>query len=329
MTIRKIKDIIKGLFWIFFSNNGFHVDEKKIAEKYYFRSQDSNMKKGKTEVVFMIDGRAVHGGLTDRIRGICTIYQYCKENNLPFFIHHTFPFELDKILEPNKYNWRINTEDINYDLNYSLPVLINDYQFQPDLHKLYLSRLLKKNKNKQIHIYSNAFFYDKYFSDNFKSLFKPAEILKQQLDINLKKIKPGYIGVVLRFQQLLGDFEEKGYPVLPQMGQKELIEKCINEIIILKEKSHINDTFLITSDSVTFLNEVSKLSFVFTIPGQVVHIDHTVDVDLSVYMKSYIDFLILSNAKQIYLLKVGEMYKSTFAQRAAMVENKPYHLLEF
>ena len=47
--------------------------------------------------VFMIDGKTTHGGLSDRLRGLFSIYYYCKQNDIEFRIH--FKKENEKISE--------------------------------------------------------------------------------------------------------------------------------------------------------------------------------------------------------------------------------------
>ena len=41
---------------------------------------------GQPVCVAMVDGRAFHGGMCDRVKGIVSLYAYCKCHNLPFRI---------------------------------------------------------------------------------------------------------------------------------------------------------------------------------------------------------------------------------------------------
>lgn len=60
-----------------------------------------------------------------------------------------------------------------------------------------------------------------------------------------------------------------------------------------------------------------------------IHMDYTKEEDKDVYMKSFIDMIMLSKAEKIYLLKTGDMYHSGFAKYAAMLNNKPYEEILF
>jgi len=62
------------------------------------------------------------------------------------------------------------------------------------------------------------------------------------------------------------------------------------------------------------------------IPGKVGHIDYDNDDDVN--MKTFLDFLLIADAEAVYLCKSGKMYKSAFAQTAAMVHNKPFEVKE-
>ena len=67
-------------------------------------------------ILSMHDGILHSGGLTDRLKGICTLYMFAKKQNLRFKIYFVFPFTLEKYLLPNVYDWSINRDDITYDL---------------------------------------------------------------------------------------------------------------------------------------------------------------------------------------------------------------------
>lgn len=283
-----------------------------------------------TIIILMIDGRFIHGGLTDRLRGIISIYHYCKEKGIKFYLNYIYPFNLSLFLEPNEYNWEIDTKDITYNKKYAEPIVINDWQLDVRLHKMYLDKVVSKHKGKQIHIYSNSPFLNNNFRQDFKELFHPSFKLQNKLDEILTSIGESYIAMVFRFQQLLGDFKEAGYKILSKKEQKELIQQCIKKTYELYNKHHPNEIILITSDSTTFLKSISsELDFVRTIPGKVVHMDYTSDATNDVYMKSFVDLFILSKAKKIYLLQTGEMYHSGFAKQAAMIKNAPYEEIIF
>lgn len=161
-------------------------------------------------------------------------------------------------------------------------------------------------------------------------MFQPTAPLLAAIEYNQKQIGNKFIAMVFRFQQLLGDFKEEGYKILSDNEQGALIKKCIGEVKELHDERHPNKIILVTSDSGRFLQEITKqLDYVRTIPGNVVHMDHTANAAFDTYMKSFEDMLLLSKADKIYLLQTGDMYHSGFAKRAAMINNKEYEEIIF
>ena len=327
--LTSFKRYIKSLWLVYFSNKGFHMSEHDLKKKFYTKTNDT-VEQNETEIIFMVDGRFIHGGLTDRLRGITSIYHYCKLKRIKYFLNYNFPFNLSDFLEPNEYFWKIEKSHISYNSFQAIPIVINDWQFDFRLHKLYLDKIISKYKGKQIHIYSNTQYFNNSFNQDFKELFRPSLILQKKIDETINKIGGPYIAMVFRFQQLLGDFKETGYKTLHKDEQESLILRCIDKVKELYNKKYIDKLVLVTSDSITFLQAISKeCNFVRIIPGKVVHMDHTSDASNEVYMKSFVDLFVLSKAEKIYLLQTGDMYHSGFAKQASMIENIPYEELIF
>jgi len=323
------KRYIKSYWWVQFSNRGFHQYEKELKSKYY-SSNEEFIPLTTTEIVLMIDGRFIHGGLTDRLRGITSIYHYCKEKKVRYYLNYIFPFNLSQFLEPNKYDWIIDTKSITYNSRQAIPIVINDWQFDVRLHKIYLDKVIAKNTGKQIHIYSNSPYYGQYFKTDFEELFHTSFVLQSKINKVINTIEQPYVAMVFRFQQLLGDFKEAGYKTLPKNEQKALIQCCINKVKELHNNRHMDKLVLVTSDSTMFLQIISnELDFVRIIPGKVVHMDYTSNASNEVYMKSFIDLFVLSKAEKIYLLQTGDMYHSGFAKQASMIEGKAYEEIIF
>ncbi|MDR0546556.1 MAG: hypothetical protein LBG77_03085, partial [Dysgonamonadaceae bacterium] len=78
------------------------------------------------------------------------------------------------------------------------------------------------------------------------------------------------------------------------------------------------EKILVTSESITFLNEAKKFDYVYVIPGKIAHIDFSFGLDKDVYMKTFVDYFLLTHASKIYLVIDGKMYKSGFAYRASL-----------
>lgn len=328
MNVRKIIRFIEGATRVYLLSGGFHKEEQELLDVHYTSKKKIGI--DTLQIVVMVDGRCTHGGLADRIRGIATIYDYCKEKGIPFYLHYVYPFKLENYLEPNQCNWRIAEDQISYHPEEALPIQLQAHLLPNKLHRLYLNHLISKYPGRQLHIYSNALFADNRFSQNFKELFRPTLRLQEAISEQSAHIGKPYIAMVFRFQQLLGDFKEDGYRILTAPEQKALIEKCINKVEELHSTHHPDQKVLVTSDSITFLETIRKQKdYVSIIPGKIVHMDYTSDAEYETYMKSFVDLFMLSEAEKIYLFQTGDMYHSGFAKRAVKINNRPYEEIIF
>ncbi len=283
---------------------------------------------GKKTVILMVKNETTFcGGLSDRLRGITSVYQECKCQGLDFKIHFETPNLID-YLEPNNYNWYIKDEDVCYDTKQAYPCTILTYKSledkkEPDVQRDVLRWFLKKDY-KQIHVYTNMRSGDSEYGKLFHELFKPCKELQEQIDFHVKALggEKQYDAMVFRFRQLLGDFKEGG-ETLSESEREEYIQRCMN-LVVKEHESNPNKKILVTSDSITFLNRVSTLPFVYVIPGKVVHIGFTYDAAKTTYMKSFVDYYVLSYASKVTLVREKLMYHSGFALRAAMLNNVGY-----
>lgn len=323
--MQNIKTKISNFLSIFFWSIGFHKIEKEHKKKFLTSNIEEKEKKFQG-IIVMINGLQLHGGFADRIRGICTIYWFCKIHNIPFAISHTAPFKLEDYLLPNKINWIIEEESISHSKKNAKPVFLMEWMFPHKYHKLYL-QLNCFFSRKQLQIYTNSHFYYDHFSESFHDLFKPAPKLSKAIEYHKKQIGDKYIAIVFRFQQLLGDFKEGNFKVLSKREQDFLIEKCIKKV---SEFKYCNKKILITSDSRKFLNTIEKrLNYVYTIPGNIVHIDYTENANYDTYLKSFLDFYMISEADEVYLALTDDMYKSGFPKTASKVNNRHFEILSF
>ena len=328
MKLQKITKFIQRGFEILTMKGGFHQIEKDLKKRYYTSTEKKDIHS--TSIIVMVDGKYVHGGLSDRIRGITSIYHFCKDHQIPFYLNYTYPFKMEDYLEPNLYNWKIAQQEISYHPEESEPVILTLDQVPSKLHRLYLNRLLQKHPKKQLHIYTNTLLEDRHYSKDFEELFKPSKRLQKSLTEHANQLPHSYIAMVFRFQQLLGDFKEDGYKILSPNERETLIEKCIQKVEEIHSLQHPDKQVLITSDSTTFLERICQAKeYVHIIPGKVVHMDYTHNAAYEIYMKSFLDMLLLSAADKIYLLQTEDMYHSGFAKRAALLKNKPYDEIFF
>lgn len=278
----------------------------------------------------MIDGRLNHGGLSDRLFGIVSAFQYCQEHEIEFRINFVYPFQLEQFLVPNEYDWRIRSDEISYNIFQSKPLYISLFSHKIETMQKYAEARLK-TKFEQVHLYSNMIYFSKKdFKYYFNILFKKSNILDNAVKENLARIKGSYISITFRFQQLLGDLRETGFRILEnELEKEELINRCINCIEKLFEKT--KSKILVTSDSITFLESVKKLPYVYIIPGKIVHMDYVSKQDsvgLTTHMKSFVDLFMLANAKAIYLADIFPLYHSSFPMVASWIYGKDYYVVD-
>ena len=198
--------------------------------RFYIDTENRGEKKSKT-IISMIDGRLKHGGLSDRLSGIVSAYQYCCTHGCEFKLHFVYPYELSLFLEPNAYDWRISPKDISYERNVAAPLYISLYSHDVKKMRVYADAKLNRKCN-QIHLYSNMYyFYEDEFSFFFHKLFKKTALLENALNENLSSLGRNYASVTFRFQQLLGDFRETGFPSLNSEDDKKVLISTINDFI--------------------------------------------------------------------------------------------------
>lgn len=290
-------------------------------------------------IIYMCDGRFTSGGLGDRLRGIISLYIFCKEHKLDFKVNFCDPFMLQDYLEANKYNWYINPKDLQYNLSAAEPLLIacsfreNRGTLEQELacQLKYLNKKISAKGGKEFHIYTNMHYAHtaEIYSKNFHELFKPSNALLEAIVEQKKHIGNQYISVTLRFQNLLGDFQEGKFPTLDDISQKKLIQKVRNKIIELHNTRHPDAKFLVTSDSRRFLDAVKDIDYIYTIPGKLVHMTYTPIHDFATHLKSFVDLMMLADAQKLYLLVTDQMYKSGFAESASYINCRPYEVVEW
>lgn len=302
--IRYLKDYIKNKRLERFYN----CHEKPAANKEQW-------------IIYMADGKMLHGGLSDRLCGLVSTYCYCKEHNKTFKAFFQSPYQLENFLLPNKYDWTVNPNELSYNKRNSIPVYIS-YRKNNTKQRNTADKKLNKRK-KQIHVYTNMRYFKNNFSLLFHELFKPSPELDELIKLNINQLGKNFISITFRFQQLLGDFVEGNFPILPQKEKEILINTCINKIEEL-HKLHKNTHVLVTSDSKTFLSKAKELNYVHTIPGEIVHMDFTNNKNLNTHLKSFVDLFVISKAQKIYLIYSDSLYRSSFAKTASFLSESPY-----
>lgn len=294
--------------------------ECMLYSRFYHWSLTKSIQE--SSCVFMIDGRLHHGGLADRFRGICIYFALCKIKKVPFYVNYVYPFKLEDFLMPNLYNWRINENDISYNVrNAYLQVSLGD--------EIYFKSF---KQNKQMHVYSNLgnltdlnkkFNTSYTYKSLFEELFKPSEFLASKLKIIKNEIGGQYIGVSFRFQHLLGDILEGRYPVLNEEKKSLLIKSCMDKLNQICDENK-EYKVLVTTDSNTFLSILKNNSRIYLIQGSIAHVDVTNDAGKDVYTKEFLDFYMLRGAVKIYNIGGGGLKLSGFPMFAANSSNIPF-----
>ena len=293
----------------------------------------------KREVVVMVDGKLPHGGLTDRMRNILSIYSYCKTNGIPFKVYYNYPAPLTNYLVPNKYDWEIRSKDISYHIldSQEIVLYVNELpgtgewkssrarDYNNCLHLTTLDQELSKKRRRQYHIYGNAFFARGQYKSLFEELFKPSSYLAKKSEALQYLFSEPYESVTLRFQMLLGDFEEGDFEVLETQQQEELMENCIKKIDELWRDNYFSTPkILVTSDSSRFISRISSKEYVYTNPGKMEHMDYTQNSDIEMNAKPFLDLFLLMQSKRLTQLITGKMYKSGFPAFAAELGGHPF-----
>jgi len=309
--------IVKNLLRIIYA---YRIKEWILLIKYH----SFHYSKKVPLIIAVADGRRSSKGLTDRFKGMVSLYALAKATHSNFKILFTHPFNLTDYLIPKQYDWIPDDSELSdsvWDVRYRI---IKKY---PGVNKLYKELPI----NRQYRVYANYNYleninkkFDKQFdfASLFHELFIPTKLLQDEIDHHLEKIGKKYISCTFRFQSLLGDFKEYHFRSAPKRKQKKLLEVCVQALKELIEKN--NCPVVVTSDSTRFLSEIKGINQVYTIPGRVVHMDCTFGEKREVYLKSFVDFFMIAHAEKVYILGTKEMYPSHFPLYAATIYKKPF-----
>ncbi len=336
-----------------YSESGDSPSENRAGHKVSENPANGKNRASRQTLVFMVDGKWMHGGLTDRFRGMTSAYKFAIEHNLDFKIYHSSPFSLQEILQPNKVDWIIDEKEISHDKAVAKPVLLYREDFDNDSA---LERQLDSS-HEQFHLYSCIDTVGEDFPKYFNELFKPSPILEKELEQYGKLLGTGYTAISFRLQNKLGDFKEFTFKELPETGKRELMYAAIN---VLKEmphqvghdKTHADTTLsspnlyhtgteaeitkllsgkiLVTADSPAFLAEAEKMPNIVTVKGKSIHIDFNNSANATDYMKAFTEIFLISRASKamLYRNRKYKTYPSNFPKYAAMLGHVPYEIVE-
>ena len=335
-------------------NDGYKA-HREIAESREIgeRRENGERRAGQQTLVFMADGKWMHGGLTDRLRGMTSAYKFAKEHGLNFKIFHTSPFLLQEILQPNKVDWAIGETEISYDSAVAKPVLLYREDFE---NVSALERQLDAS-HEQFHLYSCIDTVNEKFPEYFNELFKPSPILAQELEKYSEMLDANYTAISFRFQNKLGDFKEFTFKELKEADKQELMNAALEMLKADPAPEQVRGDkkagmtvqgdkesgkaepatsgmttakILVTADSPTFLAEAEKALNVVTVKGKSIHIDFNNSKNATDYLKAFTEFFLISKASKatLYRNRKYETYPSNFPKYAALLGNVPYEIVE-
>lgn len=283
---------------------------------------------GGKRIVFMIDGKTLHGGLSDRLRGLFSTYYYCKKNGLSFKVYWVYPFKLQDYLMPSKVDWLIDKCDLCYNKKLVAFRFFNSYSFMNNDEEAYF-KVLDTKKDEE-HVYSNVTLREDLFKQFFQDLFVPAPRLQNAINSCIEELGSKYVSISFRFIGLLGDFNDRPdlYPALGSDEEKRIyVEKCLSAI----ERLHDEFTeykILVTADSSLFLNEVKRIPYAYVIKGLVGHMDNIANDNYDLHAKTFLDMIMISMAERCFIYSYGRMYGATrFAKTAALIGGKHVEFL--
>lgn len=275
-------------------------------------------------ILALYDGVLRGGGLTDRLKGLCTMYRYAKKQNLGFRIYFMHPFNLEKYLVPNTYDWRMEKSEISYDMH---DVALYTWETE----KLAQPFFQANQDKKQLHVVCNSGESSENYSELFNALFKPSSYLRNKVDFHLDKLggRHNFISVSFRFQNLLGEFREANSMQLPLNEKENLISRCLDAISVIRKKYNNELTILITSDSNLFREKAtSQFDYVYSyvLPEEVGHLDYA-KPGKGKELTAFLDMYLISYARIAYQIRSREMYNSDFPNMAAKINNIPYEMV--
>lgn len=273
-------------------------------------------------LIYMADGKWMHGGLTDRLRGMASAYKFANEHGLDFKIFHTSPFELQEILQPNKVDWIIEDSEISYDNRIAKPVLL----YREDFDNVSALERQLDASHEQFHLYSCVDTLGEQFAEYFNELFKPSPVLAQELAHYESLLGANYSALSFRFQNKLGDFKEFTFSELPSADKQELLNAALQAI----KREIAEKTILVTADSPTFLAEAEKLPNVVIVKGTSIHIDFNKSKNAADYIKAFTEFFLISKASsaKLYHNRKYNTYPSNFPKYAASLGHVPFEIVE-
>lgn len=296
--------------------------------KYYSEGTTPGIRHG---VFCLFDGRLDHGGVTDRLKGILSTYHEARRRSLPFYVCWTVPFPLEDYLVPARVDWRVDPGEVSSLRGDAFPVLIDErINWQAHANNSLRLKMALHKALPQTQVYSNADNFRGHYTELYRELFRPSELLLNAVNRHLEVLGGEYYAFSFRFIGLLGAFSDYPGIVLEKDEAEELIERVIAEFRRLAAEVPADARILITSDSTVFLSRVAAVDErIYIVPGDVKHIDFDSDISDDVWLKIFVDQHLLMHARKVTLMRTGRMYRSDFPRFAAEIGGADFECHEF
>lgn len=112
-----LKKHLQTIFYLIFRSkypSGWGLEK----DKEYIHKNN----KQKRRIIYMCDGFKGHGGLSDRLKSLMSMYIEAQRKKRPFYIYWVAPFSLKEFLVPaSEYDWEVKRKDICYEYSKSFP----------------------------------------------------------------------------------------------------------------------------------------------------------------------------------------------------------------
>jgi len=267
--------------------------------------------------VYIADSIVYPGGLVDRLKGIISLYDYVKENNIPFYVHLSEKYNFIPFLKFNNIDIYLN--ELDRDINTSKIFYFMDNVSIQNYNGYF-------SYNKINHVYTNIDLLKyKYANDSvrkwrllFNELFIPTQYIQDKVDDIIKSRK--FIVFSFRFRSRMGDFVDDDLPWDEETKLNEI--NLLNRAIVKFTLDYKDFNIYVATDSSTFLQQLIASN-----PGQYLH-NPNINADMNNYELSIIEFLVISKAQKVFQFKRPTMYSGAFSRYASYVGNIKYELVE-
>lgn len=269
-------------------------------------------------LIYMADGKTLHGGITDRLKGMICAERFAERYSAELKIHHIFPFRLSEYLIPCRINWLSENQNPVYSITRSRPVYFIDASakrlnaFNPG-----------KSSAQQIHLYCNTepFLLKGMTEDLFREIFD-----------NLFSFNPGFLkrtglldpeqknfrkGLQFRFRNALGDFADINSSEIP--GKDKILSDSLKKIELIYEQT--GEKIMVFSDSRTFIREaLSRYDFVIADDTEITHPDQDKEGKGN-YDSYFADLIKMALCDEIEQIVLPGMYDSYFPKFVKLVRS--------